>query len=55
MNQVSSWLDMSQIYNSRRKYFEEVNRDPSDKAKLLTSPGDGGGKKYMPRCPTTNR
>ena len=59
MNQVSSWLDMSQIYNSRRLYFDEVNRDLKDKAKLLTaSDTDGpadGGKKFMPRCPQGSR
>ena len=54
MNQVSSWLDMSQIYNSRRKYFDDVNRDLKDRAKLLTAPGDGG-KQFMPRCPTQSR
>ena len=55
MNQVSNWLDMSQIYNSRKKYFIDVNRDPNDHAKLLESAGDGGGFKYMPRCPVNNR
>ena len=58
MNQVSNWLDMSQIYNSRRKYFDDVNRDKIDKAKLLTDPlatGRDGDKKFMPRCPTGTR
>ena len=58
MNQVSSWLDMSQIYNSRRKYFDDVNRDKKDKAKLLTDPGAtglDGDKKFMPRCPLGSR
>ena len=59
MNQVSNWLDMSQIYNSRRRYFDDVNRDKQDKAKLLTDPtlatGRDGDKKFMPRCPTGTR
>ena len=58
MNQVSNWLDMSQIYNSRRKYFDDVNRDKKDKAKLLTDPGAtglDGDKKFMPRCPLGSR
>ena len=49
---------MSQIYNSRRKYFDDVNRDKKDKAKLLTAPGAtgrDGDKKFMPRCPLGTR
>ena len=45
---------MSQIYNSKKSYFDSVNRDLTDRAKLSTAPGDGG-KNYMPRCPTQTR
>ena len=49
MNQVSNWLDLSQIYNSKRAYFDSVNR-ANDTAKLFLDSADGG-KGLMPRCP----
>ena len=53
MNQVTNWLDMSQIYNSKKSYFDQVNRQAGT-AKLLVSLGDGD-KGFMPRCPTVTR
>jgi hypothetical protein len=49
---------MSQIYNSLRKYFDDVNRDRKDRAKILTAPVSGnqdGGKQFMPPCPIASR
>jgi hypothetical protein len=39
MSQVTSWLDLSQIYNSKKATFESVNRDLGERHKLATSPG----------------
>lgn len=54
MNQVTSWLDLSQIYNSKKTIFDQVNVNPADRAKLLVVTGDNG-KGYMPRCPVNTR
>ena len=54
LNQVSNFLDLSQIYNSKKSYFDAVNRDLTDRAKLILDNSDAG-KGYMPRCPTTSR
>ena len=35
LNQVSNFLDLSQIYNSKKSYFDAVNRDLTDRAKLI--------------------
>ncbi len=48
MSQVTSWLDLSQVYNSKKATFDSVNRDLTKRYKLATSPGDGS-KLTMPR------
>ena len=55
LNQVTSWLDLSQIYNSKKQYFDIVNRDLNNRTKLATNAGQDGGKGYMPACPTATR
>ena len=54
LNQVSNFLDLSQIYNSKRSYFDAVNRDLSDRAKLILDNQDED-KVLMHSCPTTYR
>lgn len=56
MTQVTHWLDLSQIYNSRKEYFDALNRDPSDHAKLLVQKLDGEAAVHtvMPPCPLTS-
>ena len=56
MNQVSNWLDLSSIYNSRRNVFdaENRNRNSANRAKLILDNRDGG-KGFMPSCPLATR
>ena len=56
MNQVSNWLDLSTIYNSKRSVFnaENRNRNPANRAKLILDNRDNG-KGFMPSCPIATR
>lgn len=54
LNQVSNFLDLSQIYNSKKAYFDAVNRNLNDRAKLILDSADEG-KGFMPRCPLASR
>lgn len=47
-------MDLSQIYNSKKDYFDLVNVDPFDAAKLKLDARDGA-KGLMPACPTASR
>ena len=50
MNQISNWLDLSQIYNTKKEYFDILNRDTNDRAKIRLDQSDAG-KGQMPKCP----
>ena len=51
MNQVTQWLDLSQIYNSRRSNFFILNqRNQATDPKLTLT--NRNGEDYMPACPT---
>ena len=50
MNQVSNWLDLSQIYNSKKAYFDVLNRNNATKCKILVDQLDQGFG-LMPNCP----
>ncbi|XP_059081163.1 uncharacterized protein LOC131878995 isoform X1 [Tigriopus californicus] len=47
MTQISHWLDLSQIYNSKKSYFDALN------AQLNTPFLRTSGNNYMPLCFTT--
>lgn len=53
MNQVTNWLDLSQIYNSKRDYFEQVNFNRLN-GKLAVQTNTNG-EILMPACPTLTR
>ena len=52
MSQISHWFDLSQVYNSKKKNFDYLSRDKTNRSKVL---GDrtftDGSKIRMPSCP----
>lgn len=53
LTQVTHWLDLSQIYNSKRSFYTTLNMDPADKAKLRMNVNNPGQetKGVLPSCP----
>ena len=54
MSQISHWFDLSQVYNSKRRFYKILSEDPSDVSKVKASSLTDGDKIKMPRCPENN-
>jgi hypothetical protein len=50
VNQVSNFLDLSQVYNSRKNLSDAFNRDLTNRDKLL----EASGTKLLPPCFISN-
>ena len=54
MSQISHWIDLSQVYNSKRPFYKVLSEDKSDVSKVKEGNRDGT-KFFMPGCPSDGR
>ena len=55
MSQISHWMDLSQVYNSKRRFYKILSEDTRDVSKVRASILRDGDKIKMPRCPANNQ